>query len=189
MKQFFIAALACSAFSGHVLGQIAASFNVSHTGLAPASEATVQVGDTVLFIYGGGGPHPMMSGHGSTESPVFFPTVTVNTSIPEATTVLNEPGTYLFHCGTNPGNTLNWGTLIVQGAVEVAEEVERPWRLQPVAGGFEVVDGSAAGGYAVFNLAGQQVGQFTRVWAVDGLAAGGYVVRGMQGHAVKVWLP
>ncbi len=34
MKQFFIAALACNAFFGQVLGQIAASFNVSHTGLA-----------------------------------------------------------------------------------------------------------------------------------------------------------
>lgn len=97
----------------HSFAQIAASFNVSHMGLQPSDEATVNIGDTIQFIYGGGGPHPMTSGHNQTESPVFFPTLTVTSAIPEAFCTLEEPGTYYFHCATNPMNSNNWGILHV----------------------------------------------------------------------------
>ena len=63
----------------------------------------------------------MTSGHGSTSSPVFFPTVTVNSGTPKAEFSLDSIGTYTFHCGTNPGNTNNWGTIIVMETVGLDE--------------------------------------------------------------------
>jgi len=97
-----------------VLAAQNASFTVKHAPLSPNDTAWVAVGDTIEFIYGGGGPHPMTSGHGTfAPSPVFFPTVTVTSANPRANCVLDSVGVYLFHCGTNPGNTNNWGTIVV----------------------------------------------------------------------------
>ncbi len=90
------------------------SMNLSHSGISPSSTLVVEPGENITFIYGGGGPHPMTSGHGSTESPVYFPTVTVSSSNPTANFSLTTVGTYLFHCGTNPGNSNLWGTIIVE---------------------------------------------------------------------------
>ncbi len=92
-----------------------AFMNISHQGLQPSSTLTVESGEDITFQYGGGGPHPMTSGWGNgTESPVFFPTVTVTASNPTEIFTLSESGTYIFHCGTNPGNSNNWGTIIVE---------------------------------------------------------------------------
>ena len=97
-----------------------AYMNISHQGIQPSVSLTVEPGQEITFEYGGGGPHPMTSGHGSTDSPVFFTTVTVTSSNPVAVFSLQEEGIYLFHCGTNPGNTGNWGTIIVEtSTVEV----------------------------------------------------------------------
>ncbi|MBL7012819.1 MAG: T9SS type A sorting domain-containing protein [Candidatus Marinimicrobia bacterium] len=93
-----------------------AYMHLAHSGITPSSTMTVEPGQEITFEYGGGGPHPMTSGQGSTTSPVHFPTVTVNSSNPIATFSLEEEGTYIFHCGTNPGNTSLWGTIIVEPA-------------------------------------------------------------------------
>lgn len=91
----FLVVLLAGSFGSQA--QVAASFTVSHTGLAPSSEATVNIGDTVLFIYGSGGPHPMTSGHNQTPSPTFFPTVTVTSGAPEATATFDESGVHYLH--------------------------------------------------------------------------------------------
>ena len=91
----------------------APSITIQHSGLAPNDTLWVMPGDSIDFIYGGGGNHPMTSGQGVNASPVFFPTVTVNSSTPLSRVALSTVGTYIFHCGTNPGNTNNWGTIIV----------------------------------------------------------------------------
>ncbi len=96
------------------LGAQNASFTVKHAPLSPNDTAWVAVGDTIEFIYGGGGPHPMTSGHGTfAPSPMYFQTVTVTSASPRANCILDSVGVYLFHCGTNPSNTNNWGTIVV----------------------------------------------------------------------------
>jgi hypothetical protein len=95
-----------------------AYMHLSHSGISPSSTLTVIPNQAITFEHGGGGPHPMTSGHGSTNSPIFFPTVTVTSGSPIAVFSLIEVGTYIFHCGTNPGNTSLWGTIIVEEEVE-----------------------------------------------------------------------
>lgn len=124
------------AFVALVLFQTAAlraqnpTMTISHAGLSPSSTLTVESGQEITFIYGGGGPHPMTSGQGSTPSPIFFPTVTVNSSHPSATFTLVETGTYLFHCATNPGNTNNWGTIYVEAISNIDEPPALPAAIQ-----------------------------------------------------------
>lgn len=105
--------LALIATSSFALAQ--QSMTISHAGLQPESEITVAPGEQIEFIYGGGGPHPMTEGWNSGESstPVPFETVTVTSSSPSAIFTLDTPGTYYFHCGTNPGNSNNWGKINV----------------------------------------------------------------------------
>jgi len=98
------------------------SMTIQHSGLTPNDTLWVAPGDTIQFIYGGGGPHPMTSGHGSKASPVFFPTVTVTSSSTTALFTLDTVGTYLFHCGTNPSNSNNWGTIIITESASLIEK-------------------------------------------------------------------
>lgn len=97
------------------------SMTIAHSGLRPNDTLWVMPGESIDFIYGGGGNHPMTSGQGSTASPVFFPTITVTSTTPLATFKLDTVGTYIFHCGTNPGNTKNWGTIIVMSSTGINE--------------------------------------------------------------------
>jgi plastocyanin len=121
-------AVALLAMTGTAQAQIQ-SMTVAHSGLAPNDTLWAAPGDSIKFIYGGGGPHPMTSGHGGNPSPVFFPTVTVTSSTPNAYFTLTTPGIYWFHCGTNPANSANWGTIFIQGGVGW-EEGERPFDVQ-----------------------------------------------------------
>lgn len=89
------------------------SMNLSHSGISPSSTLTVEPGVEITFIYGGGGPHPMTS---DSNSPMYFPTVTVTSSNPTAVFTLNDEGTYTFHCATNPGNSNLWGTIIIESS-------------------------------------------------------------------------
>lgn len=91
-----------------------AYMHLSHSGISPSSTLTVIPNQEITFEHGGGGPHPMTSGQGNTESPVFFPTVTVTSGNPITVFSLTEIGTYIFHCATNPGNQNLWGTIIVE---------------------------------------------------------------------------
>lgn len=114
MKKLTILAIWLSIFSIDAFAQ-EAYMNISHQGIQPLSTITVEPGQEITFEYGGGGPHPMTSGWGNgTPSPVFFPTITVTSSNPVETFILDVLGTYQFHCATNPGNSNNWGTIIVE---------------------------------------------------------------------------
>lgn len=92
LSLLFVVAFLTGSFGSRA--QVAASLTVSHTGLVLSSEATVNIGDAVLFIYGSAGLHPMTSGHSQTPSPTFFPTVTVTSCAPEATATFDEAGEY-----------------------------------------------------------------------------------------------
>lgn len=179
------------------MSQIAATFTVQHSGLAPSDEATVNVGDSIQFIYGGGGPHPMTSGHGTgIESPTFFPTVTVTAGSPEAFCTLEEPGVYYFHCGTNPGNSNNWGTLnVVDPTSGLAERPVATWTPTWNASLRQLsLNGS--------NLPNQVVlvdvsGKLAQSWTLSGgdvtlqvadLPAGMYILRGDDGVNVTLFL-
>ena len=118
MKKILLVFSFLCLFANLAIGQ---SMTISHSPLSPNDTLWVEPGDTISFHYGGGGPHPMTSGHGSTASPVFFPTVTVNSGTPKAEFTLDSVGTYIFHCGTNPNNTNNWGTIIVMENIGIDE--------------------------------------------------------------------
>lgn len=105
------------------------SMTIQHAGITPNDTLWVAPGDSIDFIYGGGGNHPMTSGQGATTSPVFFPTVTVSSSQPLATFALTSIGTYIFHCGTNPANEANWGTIIVQEPNAISPQLAGTQRL------------------------------------------------------------
>lgn len=102
------------------------SMNISHAGISPESEITVAPGELIEFIYGGGGPHPMTEGWNSGESstPVSFETVTVTSASPSVTFSLDQVGTYYFHCGTNPGNSNNWGKINVVDSTSAIDCVD-----------------------------------------------------------------
>lgn len=196
-RSLILLVLMLSAGIAPAMAQIVATFNVSHMGLQPSDEATVNVGDTVQFIYGGGGPHPMTSGHNQTESPVFFPTVTVTSAVPEAFCALEEPGTYYFHCATNPMNSNNWGTLNVvdpNNPTDVTEVHDAPaWGVvNDVLSGQLKLSGSIPAHLFVFNAAGQCVMEFQpngqTAIPTESWATGLYFVTGTDGvkHAVFI---
>ncbi|MDB4089422.1 T9SS type A sorting domain-containing protein [Flavobacteriales bacterium] len=91
------------------------SMTISHAGISPNTSLTVSAGDSIDFIYGGGGTHPMTEGWqtGETSTPINFVTRTVSSSVLSLTFVMGIPGTYYFHCGSNPTNSANWGKIIV----------------------------------------------------------------------------
>ncbi|MDG1147492.1 MAG: T9SS type A sorting domain-containing protein [Crocinitomicaceae bacterium] len=93
----------------------AQSMTLSHSGITPNSELTVTVGQSIEFIHGGGGQHPMTEGWQSGEysTPIPFATQTVSFSNPSVTFTLDTPGVYYFHCGTNPANDDLWGKITV----------------------------------------------------------------------------
>ncbi|MDG1674698.1 MAG: T9SS type A sorting domain-containing protein [Flavobacteriales bacterium] len=177
--------------------QIAASFTVQHAGLAPSAEAMVNVGDTIQFLYGSGGAHPMTSGHGTgIESPVFFPTVTVTAGTPEAFCTLEEPGVYYFHCGTNPGNSNNWGTLnVVDPTSGIGERPVATWAPSWNASLRQLLlnGTSLPNQVALVDMSGK----LAQTWNLTGsnatlqvadLPAGMYILRGDDGVNVTFWL-
>jgi plastocyanin len=192
---FSSVALACFPLWG--FAQIAASFTVQHAGLAPSAEATVNVGDTVQFIYGSGGPHPMTSGHGTAiESPTFFPTVTVTAGAPEAFIALDEPGVYFFHCGTNPGNSNNWGTLnVVDPTSALGDLHEATWTpsWNPSLRQISFNGTRLPSQVALVDVSGKRVDSWSLAGLnsplqVPDLPAGLYILRGDDGVNVTLWL-
>lgn len=137
------------------------SMTIAHTGISANDTLWVTPGEQIDFIYGSGGNHPMTSGQGATPSPVFFPTITVSSSIPLVTFSLTTEGTYIFHCGTNPGNTDNWGTIIVSATNSINENYANPtFELfpNPSAEVISIELGSQEiGEYTIFDLNGKSV--------------------------------
>ena len=200
-NQIKIIIIAFTVFLGYnsVLAQNP-SMTIAHTGLAPNDTLWVTVGDSIDFIYGSGGTHPMTSGQGTTSSPVFFPTITVSSSIPMVTFALNTVGTYIFHCATNPSNTNNWGTIIVQTASGINENAVEPFIValfpNPTFGNLSVE--SELNEIAVYNLVDLngkllQSGNISRginTLDVSSLPAGTYQVQiiSSKGKVVKQFI-
>lgn len=161
------------------------SMTISHSGLSPNDTLWVTPGEQIDFIFGGGGAHPMTSGHGATASPVFFPTVTVTSTDPLATFSLTTIGTYIFHCGTNPANTANWGTIIVEELASIDESnapnsillypsptnellkinvnAEGSYRIHDLSGK-TLLDGDLVTGTTEINIADLKKGQYIFVF-------------------------
>jgi plastocyanin len=137
------------------------SITISHNGLSPYDTLTVYVGDSVDFFYGGGGSHPMTEGwqSGQTSSPISFPTQTVTSSIPSVTFTLDTPGTYYFHCGTNPGNSNNWGkiTVLDTTATEIIETEIVEYKIYPNPSTDVITIEGLNGAAEIYNLIGEKV--------------------------------
>lgn len=134
------------------------SMTISHAGLQPNDTLWVYPGEPIDFIFGSGGTHPMTSGQGSTPSPVFFPTVTVSTSNTLETFSLTTVGTYIFHCATNPNNTDNWGTIIVENQASVDELQTNTLTLHPNPAKQTVqFNASTSGEYIINDITGRLV--------------------------------
>lgn len=140
----------------------------------------------------------MTSGHNQTPSPTFFPTVSVTIGAPEATFALDEPGVYYFHCGTNPMNSSNWGTLTVldpNTPTRVNEASVPSWSLQSnlVQGVVTLVGEPLPKEVALFNMAGREVHRWNPsltkgVLSVAGLTQGVYVLRDDNFTAWPLWI-
>lgn len=109
------------------------SMTIAHTGLAPSDELTVNVGDTIEFIYGSGGSHPMTEGwnSGETSTPVPFETQTVTSANPSKLFTIDTAGVYYFHCGSNPNNSNNWGKITVVGPSSIDEYENQIIKIYP----------------------------------------------------------
>jgi len=157
------------------------SMTIQHSGLTPNDTLWVAPSDSIQFIYGGGGPHPMTSGHGAKSSPVFFPTVTVTSSNTTALFTLDSVGTYIFHCGTNPNNSNNWGTIIVTESASLIENHQKV-RFFPNPGRNVIhLDAPYSMEWGLLDMTGQWVlrirssgPQASR--SIDALPAGAYLI-------------
>jgi|TARA_B110000908_G_C10252845_1_gene453304 plastocyanin len=107
------------------------SMSFSHFNGASPNELTVAPGEEIDFYWAGGQTHPMTEGWqtGEDSTPIPFQTVTVTSANTETANnpvsfTLDEAGTYYFHCGTNPGNTGLWASIIVKESGVGIEESE-----------------------------------------------------------------
>ncbi|MBT5147988.1 MAG: T9SS type A sorting domain-containing protein [Flavobacteriales bacterium] len=157
------------------------SMNISHQGTNPIS-ITVQVGEDITFIYGGGGAHPMTEGwqDGSASTPEPFATQTVTSSNPTTTFQMSVPGHYVFHCNTNPGNQNNWGTIIVDGEISGVEEASAsnlkvfPNPAQDII----KIDGNTEGTAVITDINGKIVmSDFTTSAIISELSRGTYFIK------------
>ncbi|HIO59865.1 MAG TPA: T9SS type A sorting domain-containing protein [Flavobacteriales bacterium] len=156
------------------------SMNISHQGTNPIS-ITVQVGEDITFIYGGGGAHPMTEGwqDGSASTPEAFATQTVTSSSPTTTFQMLVPGHYVFHCNTNPGNQNNWGTIIVEGVVGVEEASASTLNVFPnPAHDVITVEGNNKGTAVITDINGRIVmSDFTTSVNISALPNGTYFIK------------
>jgi len=157
------------------------SMTISHTGLSPSSTLTVFAGEEIDFIYGGGGPHPMTEGWQSGESstPFEFVTQTVTSSNPLVTFTLEE-GIYYFHCGTNPGNSNNWGMItVLSNSTTGVEETKIPeYKIYPNPTTDILSINGLAGTVEIFNLSGKQIMKSkSAITDISNLPKGTYIVK------------
>ena len=158
------------------------SMTISHTGLAPYDTLTVYVGDSIDFIHGGGGPHPMTEGWGSGENstPITFPTQTITLSNPLVTFSLDTPGTYYFHCGTNPSNSDLWGkiTVLDSASAGISEDQMISYTIYPNPATdlltIEVLNHTAE----IYNLIGKKVMDInSSIVDINDLPKGKYIIK------------
>ena len=91
--------------------------------------------------------------------PISFPTQTVTSSIPSVTFTLDTPGTYYFHCGTNPGNSNNWGkiTVLDTTATEIIETEIVEYKIYPNPSTDVITIEGLNGAAEIYNLIGEKV--------------------------------
>jgi len=179
-KLLFIASLVSTTI---MFGQN--QMTIAHSGISPSSTLTVTVGEDIEFIHGGGGSHPMTEGwqSGEASTPIVFVTQTVTSSNPTVTFTIDTPGTYYFHCGTNPGNQNNWGKIIVEaesgGNVSVNENVEitEVFGIYPNPSNKHIIAKGVTGTVEIFNLIGEKVLESTeKTINIESLKKGTYFV-------------
>lgn len=158
------------------------SMTIAHTGISPSTEMTVNSGDSIDFFYGGGGTHPMTEGwqQGETSTPIPFVTQTVSASVPSVTFSMDTPGTYYFHCGTNPTNSSNWGKITVLDSASAAtpegEMIHYTIYPNPVTD-ILTVEGLSYPA-EIYNLIGEKVMDInTSSIDVSTLAKGEYIIK------------
>ena len=165
---------------------MAQEMTIAHTGIStipnsPDKSLSVNVGDDITFIYGGGGSHPMTEGwqDGSSSTPTAFVTQTVTSSISSVTFQINTAGTYRFHCGTNPANSNNWGTIYVtEGTTEIDEVVNNPISIFPNPATNDITIDGLNSMAQVFDVNGKKVMDITNgTFDVSELSKGTYVVK------------
>jgi len=174
---------------------MAQEMTIAHTGIttipnSPDKSLSVNVGDDISFIYGGGGSHPMTEGwqDGSSSTPTAFVTQTVTSSISSVTFQINTAGTYRFHCGTNPANSNNWGTIYVtEGTTEIDEVVNNPISIFPNPAN-DVLTAEGLDGIAnVLDMNGKQVMSITNgAVNISDLAKGTYIISQNNTNAIFI---
>lgn len=156
------------------------SMTISHSGLAPYDTLTIIAGDSIDFIFGGGSTHPMTEGWPATQSstPVAFTTQTVTSTSTLTTFAINTPGTYYFHCGTNPSNTSNWGKITVLAATGIKENKAIKYNIYPNPTTDILVIEGLKGVAEIFNLNGKKVMEANSSTVdIKELAKGTYIVK------------
>jgi plastocyanin len=167
---------------------MAQEMTIAHTGITtvPVStdqSLTVNVGDDITFIYGGGGSHPMTEGHpgtGAVSTPLPFITTTVSSSFPSFTFQINTAGTYKMHCATSPTNDKNYGTLYVlgEGGSTAVEDVkENPVSVYPNPATNNIIIEGINGIAQVLDVNGKKVMNITNgAVNISDLAKGTYII-------------
>ena len=174
---------------------MAQEMTIAHTGIATVPTSTdkslsVNVGDDITFIYGGGGSHPMTEGwqDGSASTPVPFVTQTVTSLIPTVTFQINTVGIYKFHCGTNPGNSNNWGTIYVADGTTSVETVDNnPISVFPNPVRDKLTVKGLTESASIYGLNGNKVMYVTNgTFNVTDLAKGTYIVKTAKYNTVFI---
>jgi len=174
---------------------MAQEMTIAHTGIStipnsPDKSLSVNVGDDISFIYGGGGSHPMTEGwqDGSSSTPTAFVTQTVTSSISSVTFQINTAGTYRFHCGTNPANSNNWGTIYVtEGTTEIDEVVNNPISIFPNPATNDITIDGLNSMAQVFDVNGKKVMDITNgTFDVSELSKGTYVVKSEKYNTIFI---
>ena len=162
------------------------SMTIAHSGIvtAPSSNdksLTVYVGDSIDFIHGGGGSHPMTEGWqtGEISTPITFSTQTVTSSNPSTTFALNTAGTYYFHCGTNPGNTDNWGKItVLPSTTGIDENKSVEYKIYPNPVSNILTIEGLKGTSEIYNLLGKKVIESnSQTINIENLPKGNYVIK------------
>ena len=164
------------------------SVTISHSGLAPSATITVQAGEEITFIHGGGGDHPMVEGWGSgeTSTPNTFAPQTVTSSNPTTVFTIDVVGTYYYHCGTNSDNTNNWGKIIVTGEVNAVDENDKVYfDIYPNPASTNLTIQAFTGKAEIFNAVGTKIMDVEDSNVnIEKLATGTYFIK-MDGKTVK----
>ena len=176
---------------------MAQEMTISHAGIStipssPDKSLSVNIGDDITFIYGGGGSHPMTEGHpgtGAVSTPVAFITATVTSSIPSFTFQINTAGTYKFHCGSSPTNDNNYGTIYVleEGTTGIEDVTKNNISIYPNPANDVLTVEGLDGIVNILDINGKQVMNVTNGTVnISDLAKGTYIISQNNTNAIFI---